>query len=306
MDSRVQREKKRIIESTKLKNKRKEPASGRGKGIPGFFEGMRTVLKYPGAKNRIAGRICGHMPRHKVYLEPYAGSLAVLFNKTRSHIETVNDRDEEICNYFRVLRDRKEDLTRLIKMTPYSRTEYVMAYERTDDEVERARRFCVRCWMGFGCGNLYMNGFKAGQQTNSPNPAKTWSELPQTLYLAAERLKGVQIENLPALELISRYDTPDVFIYADPPYLRGTRKAYLYKHEMEDTEHEQLLEALLKHPGKIMISGYENSMYDTMLKGWRKESIRTQAESGLKRTEVIWMNYQEDQMSIEDFPEVMP
>ena len=151
-----------------------------------------------------------------------------------------------------------------------------------------------------------MNGFKTGQQTNSPNPAKTWSELPQTLYLAAERLKGVQIENLPALELISRYDTPDVFIYADPPYLRGTRKAYLYKHEMEDTKHEQLLEALLKHPGKIMISGYENSMYDTMLKGWRKESIRTQAESGLKRTEVIWMNYRDVQMSIEDFLEVMP
>ena len=63
---------------------------------------------------------------------------------------------------------------------------------------------------------MYQNGFKSGQQTNSPNPARAWSELPETLKMATERLKGVQIENLPAVELINRYDTEDVFIYAEP------------------------------------------------------------------------------------------
>ena len=163
----------------------------------------------------------------------------------------------------------------------------------------------MRCWQSFGSSNIYKNGFKSGQQTNSPNPEKAWAEMPEVITQAAYRLKGVQIENLPALELISRYDTSDVFMYVDPPYLHGTRKNYLYKHEMEDEEHEQLLEVLLRHPGKIILSGYDNELYNSMLSGWRKESISTQAENGLKRVETIWMNYRDNQMSIYDFPEVM-
>ena len=267
---------------------------------------MKAILKYPGAKNRIADWICSYMPQHDVYLEPFAGSLAVFFNKERCHIETVNDVDDEIVNFFMVLRDYPELLKRIIIMTPYSRSEYEQAFRKTDNEIERARRFCVRCWMGFGCGNLYRNGFKSGQQKKSPNPARAWTLLPEVMTQAAERLKGVQIENLPALELLKRYDTPDVFIYADPPYLHGTRKNYLYKHEMEDAGHVELLEALLNHHGKVMLSCYDNDLYNNMLAGWRKESIKTQAEGGLKRTETLWMNYRDSQMSIFDIPEVLP
>lgn len=236
-----------------------------------------------------------------MYLEPYAGSLAVLFNKPRCHIETVNDLNEDVVNFFRVLRDSPEKLKQAIEFTPFARNEYESAYEDTADPIEQARRFSVRCWMGFGCSNLYRNGFKSGQQSNSPNPAKAWAEMPEIVIQAAERLKGVQIENLPALELIKRYDTPDVLIYADPPYLHGTRKKYLYKHEMEDAEHVQLLETLLKHPGKVILSGYDNELYNDLLSGWRKESISTQAENGLKRIETIWMNYRDNQMRIEDY-----
>lgn len=261
---------------------------------------MKSVLKYPGAKNRLAPWIVGYIPRHDVYLEPYAGSLAILFNKPRSHIETVNDLDGEITNFFRVLRDRGSEMEQYISLTPFSRREYENAYESCEDELERARRFAVKCWMGFGCGNLYRNGFKSGQQKNSPNPAKAWAELPKTMKLATERLKGVQIENLPATELIKRYDTSDVFIYADPPYLHGTRKNYLYRHEMSDTEHEELLKILNKHPGKVLLSGYDNEMYNDMLPGWNKVQKDTRAEGGRKRTETLWMNYdiEEKQMSL--------
>lgn len=253
---------------------------------------MQTVLKYPGAKNRIAGWICGYIPKHDVYLEPFAGSLAVLFNKEPCHIETVNDLHGEVVNYFRVLRDSPDELRRLIALTPYSRTEYERAYEGADDDTERARRFCVRCWMGFGCSNLYKNGFKSGQQGNSPNPARAWAGLPMVMEEAAKRLKNVQIENVSALELIRRYDTGDVFMYVDPPYLHGTRKNYLYKYEMDDGEHEELLKVLVKHPGKILLSGYENEMYDDYLSGWTKAHKNTTAENGLARTETLWMNYE--------------
>lgn len=261
---------------------------------------MKTVLKYPGAKNRIADWICSYIPEHDVYLEPYAGSLAVLFNKQPCHIETVNDIHDEVVNYFRVLRDNPVELLNLIELTPYSRSEYEKAYEQADTDLERARRFCVRCWMGFGCANLYRNGFKSGQQTNSPNPARAWNKLTDVMQEASARLKNVQIENIPAMELISRYDTSDVFMYIDPPYLHSTRKNYLYKYEMEDKEHEELLKVLLNHPGKILISGYDNEMYNSYLSGWRKAKRNTQAENGLKRVETLWMNYNEGQLSFFD------
>lgn len=207
------------------------------------------------------------MPKHTVYLEPYAGSLAVLFNKPRCHIETVNDLHGEVVNFFRVLRDNPDELKRLIELTPYSREEYDLAYQESDVDVERARRFCVRCWQGFGCANLYHNGFKSGQQTNSPNPAKAWAEYPDVVTQASKRLKGVQIENLPAIELIKRYNTS----------------------------------------GPVMISGYENDLYNSILEGWRKIKKDTLAEAGVKREEVLWLNYADAQLSFEaDFPEVMP
>ena len=100
---------------------------------------LKSVLKYPGAKNRLATWICGYIPKHDVYLEPFAGSLAVLFNKQRSHIETVNDIDGEIVNFFRILRDRSGELERAIEFTPFSRSEYKAAYEKSEDDLERAR-----------------------------------------------------------------------------------------------------------------------------------------------------------------------
>lgn len=254
---------------------------------------MKPVLKYPGAKNRLAEWIVSFIPEHAVYLEPYFRSGAVLFNKKRSHIETVNDIDEDVVNFFHILRTKTDDLAELIALTPFARNEYQKAFvlETDDTNMERARKFCVRCWQGIGSSNVYRNGFKSGQQSVSPNPAMSWCGLPDRLKIAAERLKGVQIECLPAVELIKRYNTPDVFIYADPPYMISTRKDHQYKFEMSDQDHIELLETLRKHPGKVLLSGYDNDLYNEMLKGWHKEQKETIAESAQRRTETLWMNY---------------
>lgn len=247
------------------------------------------------------------MPKHEVYLELFCGSAAVLLNKQRCHIETVNDLDDDIINFFTVLRDNPGELSRRISLTPYARAEYANALISSTDPIEQARSYCVRCWQGFGNSQLYNNGFKSGQQTNSPNPAKTWTDLPAIMAEAAERLKGVQIEHLPALEILKRYNTPDVFIYADPPYMPEIRKNHLYQHEMTRGDHIQLLEALLAHPGLIMISGYDNDLYAKLLTGWRTAQKKTRAEGGISRTEVLWMNYKSEQLDIYDcFPEVLP
>ena len=99
--------------------------------------------------------------------------------------------------------------------------------------------------------------------------------------------------------MIKRYDTEDVFIYADPPYLHGTRKNYLYKHEMKDSDHEELLNLLIAHPGKILLSGYDNDLYNSILSGWKKAQKVTTAEGGVRRVETLWMNYEvENQISL--------
>lgn len=102
---------------------------------------MRPVLKYPGAKNRLTPWIIDYIPEHKVYVEPFAGSLAVLFAKERSHIETVNDINQDVVNFFRILRDQPEELKRLLQYTPYSRKEYELAYEPAEDSVRSTDYF---------------------------------------------------------------------------------------------------------------------------------------------------------------------
>lgn len=261
---------------------------------------MKCVLKYPGAKNRIADWICEYIPPHEVYLEPYFGSGAVFFNKTPARIETVNDLDGNVVNYFRVIRERPQELMTQLEMTPYSRDEYYGSRENLDKDtdIEKARKFAVRCWMGYGASNAYFSGFRSSQQTRNPYTTKEWRNLPERLLAAGERLKNAQIENLPAIELIRRYDTPDVFMYVDPPYLHGTRKNYLYRYEMEDNEHIELLELLVEHPGKVLLSGYDNDLYNQMLIGWRKVSKKTQAEAGIPRVETLWMNYEIGQVEL--------
>lgn len=261
---------------------------------------MKCVLKYPGAKNRIASWICSYIPEHKVYLEPYAGSLAVFFAKKPAKIETLNDLDGNVVNYFRIIREAPEELAKAISMTPYARDEYNSAFNILDGdtEVEKARKFAIRCWQGYGCSNLYKNGFRSSQQSKSPQTTKEWRNLPERLILASERLRNAQIENLPAVEIIKRYDTNDVFMYIDPPYLRGIRKSHLYNCEMDDSEHIELLKLLKIHPGKILLSGYDNDLYNEMLSGWKKVSKRTQAEAGIARIETLWMNYEGGQMEL--------
>lgn len=100
---------------------------------------MNALIKYPGAKWKLAEKIIEMMPEHHSYLEPYFGSGAVLFNKSPSHIETVNDIDDEVVNFFYCIRTDPERLARLLYLTPYARQEYENAYIKTDEPLEKAR-----------------------------------------------------------------------------------------------------------------------------------------------------------------------
>lgn len=253
---------------------------------------MNPLLKYPGAKNRLAPWIVSHIPPHKVYCEPFLGSGAVFLNKEPAYNEILNDLDDDIYNFFKVIREHHKELCRLIEATPYSRTEYSNTFnDEPVSDLERARRFAVKCWQGIGNSNKYKSGYRRSIGDTSPNPSKPWARLPETIQLAAERLKNAQIEHKDALELISDLKGENTFIYIDPPYLQDTRKKYLYNHEMTDEQHVKLLQIVKESDCKIMISAYENELYNEQLKGWRKEHKSTTAECSRRRIETLYMNY---------------
>lgn len=256
---------------------------------------MRTLLRYPGSKQRIAPWIISHMTKHHSYLEPYAGGIAVLLNKEPSRIETINDLDNDVVNLFRVIRSKREELIEQIVYTPYARAEYDNAFPDNPDDltdVERAANLLIRSGMGQGFRLFEKTGFKrdvAGRE--AAYNVRYWNDLPAVITGVAQRLKMIQIENKPAVELIKAFNHSNVLIYADPPYVLSTRSRKMYRHEMSDQDHVELLEALLLHTGPVMLSGYDNDIYNEYLVGWRKVSTPARAENSLPRTEVLWMNY---------------
>jgi len=254
---------------------------------------MKAVLKYPGGKWRIADWIISHFPEHNVYLEPFFGSGAIFFKKPPAYIETINDVDGDIVNLFKVCREYPEELAAAINLTPFAREEFNSCYNTENgNPVERARRTLVRYHQSFGTSNSSRNSWKNTQTAGGPRCATMWNYLPDTVIECCERLKEAQIESIDAVELIERYNDADTLIYCDPPYLQDIRKKRIYKNEYTEEQHITLLDTILKSKSKIIISGYDNPLYNEKLSKWQSDEIPTTAQMGLPRTEKIWMNFE--------------
>ena len=255
---------------------------------------MNALLNYPGAKWGMAKEIIALMPPHRSYLEPFFGSGAVLFNKPPSAIETVNDIDDDIVNFFRVLREQPEELARAISLTPYARDVVDDAYDNWGtDPIDRAYRFIVRSKMTHGFKMHNKSGFKIDVQGRErAYCVDAWNRVPEDLVQAALRLKAVQIENRPALDMIRRFNYGNVLIYADPPYLMSTRCCKQYRHEMTEQDHVELLAALLQHKGPVILSGYPSELYDRELKSWSRITRKSYNQNSDPRTEVLWCNFE--------------
>lgn len=257
---------------------------------------MHPTLKYPGSKWRTADWIISHMPEHQSYLEPFFGSGAVLFNKPPATYETINDIDGRVVQFFRTCREEPDALAEALSLTPWARDEFDAAHDCMpwDSEVEQARKFAVRCWMSFG-GRVEKNRWRnttASHTNPGPNTTKIWHRLPETVQIVAQRMLNVQIDNVPAVDIIRRFNGPECLIYADPPYMRSTRtlNGDQYKYEMTDADHIDLLNALLDHKGMVLLSGYNSDLYMDILKGWRVVTKQERANLGAPRTEYLWIN----------------
>jgi len=228
---------------------------------------MKAVIRYPGSKWGIADWIISYFPtgyERLVYLEAFMGSGAVFFNKNPGTVETINDRDGNVINLFRVLREQPDELKRVLALTPYSREEYDLSFQPCEDPLEQARRYMVRTTQAIGAKMDGKCGWRNHKQMKIGGTVCKWAGITDTIYAAATRLRGsttnlVQINHQDAFRLIERYNSRDVLMYLDPPYVRNTRK---YRHEMDDAGQRKMPEAIVSSRAKIVLSGYPSALYD--------------------------------------------
>lgn len=257
---------------------------------------LRTPLRYYGAKWLLAPWILAHFPDHTCYAEPFGGAGGVLLRKTPAEVEVYNDLDGGVVNFFRVLRECPNELIRLIQGTPWSRHELELSFDlQTDNPLENARRFYVRSWQARGgprperkAGWRFERDDKRGKHY-----VADWNGT-EHLYAIAARLKVVQIECAPALDVIQRFDAPNTLFYCDPPYLAQSRNKrwsrLAYKFEMSEDEHRALAGALTNIRGMAIVSHYPHPLYDEIYRDWLCFRTTALTEAKTEATECIYLS----------------
>lgn len=264
----------------------------------------RIVFGWYGGKFSHLDWLLPLLPESHHYCEPFSGSAAVLLNRKPSPVETYNDIDGEVVNFFRILRDHGPELERAISLTPFSREEFHRAIigMRNGEgaaDIERARQFYIRARQTrTGLAQTATLGrwanCKDTTRSGMSGVVSRWLGGVVALPDICARLLRVQIENRPALDVIRLYDKKDTLFYCDPPYLhttRGDSKAYGF--EMDEGEHIALAACLQKCKGKVALSGYRNALMDKLYKGWRRFDAPLRMAHSIKqvRQECVWMNY---------------
>jgi len=239
-------------------------------------------------------------PEHVHHVSVFGGTGAELLSVRPSPMETYNDINRTIVNFFRVLRDANQcrELCDELEFTPLSRLEYSRACHLLQHGCED------RLTMAYALSVV-------GNQMRTRDPTialprqwtsgitkprhRRWLGLPGTIRAVARRFMRVQLENQSWERIIDRYDAAKTFFTVDPPYLRCTLASQrLYGHEMSDIDHERLLVRLQHIEGYAMVFGYSSQLYSDLLGRWRLITIPTRSgmSSGrTRRVEHVWVNY---------------
>lgn len=258
-----------------------------------------------GGKGRLVSKILPYIGSPQIYVEPFCGAASVFFHKKPSDIEILNDLDQRVVDLFKNI--SSVNLQHRLKFTLYSREEFRKAAKGTDNW-----SFFLRHTQGFVGTEIQSEGAWGRvflcRGTGSKNMADTTNSYRGRLkYLEwyRKRLAGVKLHNANALEIIKRYDSSTTTFYLDPPYIINTRVRGKYKYECTDSFHKDLISLIKKVKGKVVLSGYNHSIYNKL--GWERVEFKTACHSVAKtrqsgiqgkgsvkdhapRTEILWVN----------------
>lgn len=261
---------------------------------------MRNITPFPwfGSKYTQASWLISLLPETERYVEPFGGSGVVMINRPPSDVETFNDLNSNVTNFFEVLREHREEFEQMLKYTPHSRELFAQAKQSDikDDKVQRALYFLISVGQSF-------DSIESGDWARSIGTSRrgmaqrtaSWNYRKKVVETVANRMSRVQIENTDAIKLIKDHDHPDCTFYCDPPYDPGSRSRIgHYKYEFDNEQHKKLFDVLDSCEANVAVSGYDSPLYTDLYSDWcchREGEKGLAGESKGVREEVLWTNY---------------
>lgn len=264
---------------------------------------MNPLIKIHGGKYYIKDWVINNFPKNyesMIYVEPFIGGGSILLNKKPSIKEVVNDIDKELINIYQTLITDPKELVNQLKTYNYNEETFEEALidknHPFDDNIDAAcNEYIIKRMSRGGLGETF--AWSDRLRGNKPGDENAWDNSIENLKHISNRLSNVIILNQDFKNILSLYNSKDVFIYLDPPYLQKVRSTFNnYKHEMSENEHIKMLEMINKSKALILLSGYNSLLYNDYMRGWNKyEKIvkNNSDQSKIKsiRTEVLWCNY---------------
>jgi DNA adenine methylase len=262
---------------------------------------LKTPISYYGGKQKLAKTIIGLIPKHNLYCEPFFGGGAVFFNKPASNVEVINDTNNELINFYKVVKNDFASLEKEIQSTLHSRILHRNAwviYNNPDlfSELKRAWAIWVLATQSFSGKLNGAWGYDIAKNTTSKKINNKRESFTEVLAL---RLQRAQIECTDALRIIKSRDTKDAFFYCDPPYFNsdcGHYKGYT------STDFETLLKTLSSIKGKFLLSSYPSPLLNEYAKkyGWQQckihqtvsvANVNAKSTNQKQKIEVLTANY---------------
>lgn len=145
---------------------------------------------------------------------------------------------------------------------------------------------------------VYIEAFAGGasvlrHKRPAPKSIALDRDLSKLALWETHRPPGTDLLCADALTFLSTYSFQgDELVYCDPPYLPSVRRRRrVYKFELSERQHADLLEILRSLPCRVMISGYESELYHSSLVGWSCESFRVRTHASWAE-EFVWFNFE--------------
>ena len=262
------------------------------KGIPK----LRTPISYYGGKQMMAKHILPCIPKHNRYTEAFFGGGAIFFLKEPSEVETINDINGEVINFYAVITTDFWKLNEMIQSTLHSREQYdhaivIYNYPKLFSPVQRAWAF----WTLTNQGYVNKIGAWGYGKIDSASPVKISNKKLEFNVYIRQRLEHAQIECTDALKVIESRDTEETFHYVDPPYIE-TNMGHYSGYTEED--YSSLLDLLASCKGKFLLSGYMNKLLEGAIKQNRwcvqyfNKQLAASPNKTKRKTEVLVANYE--------------
>lgn len=258
---------------------------------------LKTPLTYYGGKQTMLPDILPLLPEHTLYCEPFAGGAAVYFAKERAKTNVINDLNQNLITFYKVLKNNPKKLKQLINDTLNSRDEYqhawhVYKHPLRFTSVERAWAVWVLSKMSFA--GQFSNSFAFDKQKGKRSQQIANAKLLLTDELIS-LLESSTIECDNALTIIKRFDFDAAFFFIDPPYINANMGHYSGMFNEQNLQ--ELLEVCANMKGKFMLTMYPHKLIQSFVDryGWKIQVVNRKVTASLNTrkdvSEWLIMNY---------------